>query len=264
MTSFGEATQARRIDAGRYAVELDSGYTPEISQAVHGGYLVATMLRAVLDASPHPDPVATGAHFLRPGVPGSAEVRLETLRSGRTTATTRASVVQDDRVILSAHVTTATLTAGAEPVWSAEPPRMPPVERCAPMDAAHPLGPGSRFLERLDLRFDPATMGWLDGRPLGTPELRAYFRLREGYPPDALLIALAVDAKPPVSVGVGHLRPASTVELTLHLRAVPADGWLTLHARGRRVDDGWFDDEVDVWDSAGRLVAQSRQLVRGH
>jgi hypothetical protein len=24
---------------------------------------------------------------------------------------------------------------------------------------------------------------------------------------------------------------------------------------------GWFDDEAEVWDSAGRLVAQSRQIA---
>ena len=29
-----------------------------------------------------------------------------------------------------------------------------------------------------------------------------------------------------------------------------------------QVHDGWFDEEVEVWDSAGRLVAQSRQLAR--
>ena len=25
--------------------------------------------------------------------------------------------------------------------------------------------------------------------------------------------------------------------------------------------DGWFDEEATVWDSTGRLVAQSRQLA---
>jgi hypothetical protein len=28
------------------------------------------------------------------------------------------------------------------------------------------------------------------------------------------------------------------------------------------VSAGWFDEEAEVWDSAGRLVAQSRQLAR--
>jgi hypothetical protein len=42
-------------------------------------------------------------------------------------------------------------------------------------------------------------------------------------------------------------------------------GWLEVHGSGRLVSDGWFDEEVEIWDSAGRLVAQSRQLARsGH
>jgi hypothetical protein len=28
------------------------------------------------------------------------------------------------------------------------------------------------------------------------------------------------------------------------------------------VSGGWFDEEAEVWDSTGRLVAQSRQLAR--
>jgi acyl-CoA thioesterase len=263
MTGFGESTSARRTGDGRYEVELDPGYTPEVSGVVHGGYLVATMLRAVLDASPYPDPVATSAHFLRPGVPGPAEVRLENLRTGRTVATTRASVVQGGHTILSAQVTTATLDGRTEAVWTSEPPRMPPIEECVSMGPADPLGPGRRFLQRLDLRFDPAAAGWMDGRTDGVPEIRAYFRLREDYPPDAFLIAFAVDAKPPAPMAGGHFAPpVSTVELTLHLRAVPAEGWLTLAARSRLIHDDWFDDEVEVWDSAGRLVALSRQLGR--
>ena len=261
MTSFAEATAVRRTGAGRYAVELAAGYTPEKTGMVHGGYLLATLLRAALDASPHPDPVATSAHFLRPGTPGPAEVRLESLKEGRTVAVTRASLVQGGKTVLSAHVTTADLGEDPATAWASEPPPIPPVEECVRMDPAHAHSPGVRFLQRLDVRMDPATVGWVDGMPNETPEIRAYFRLREGYRPDPFLVAFAVDAKPPVSVSTGRFGPVSTVELTLHLRARPADGWLALHARGRLLGEDWFDEEVEVRDSTGRLVAQSRQLL---
>ncbi len=262
MTGFADASAVRGIGEGRYAAELDLGFTPEISGIVHGGYLLATALRAVLDASPHPDPVATSAHFLRPGAPGPAEIRLEPLRAGRTVSVTRATVVQEGRAILSAQVSTADLGREAGSLWSADPPSMPPVEACVALDPAHPLGPGRRFLSRLDLRLDTGTTGWLDGAPHGVPELRGYFRLPESDRPDACVLALAVDAKPLAPVAVGLLEPASTVELTLHVRGRAAAGWLRLHARTRLIGDDWFDEEVDVWDSAGALVAQSRQLVR--
>jgi Thioesterase-like superfamily len=32
--------------------------------------------------------------------------------------------------------------------------------------------------------------------------------------------------------------------------------------RCRHVSGGWFDEEAEVWDATGRLVAQGRQLAR--
>jgi hypothetical protein len=37
---------------------------------------------------------------------------------------------------------------------------------------------------------------------------------------------------------------------------------LQVAARCRHVSGGWFDEEAEVWDAAGRLVAQSRQIAR--
>jgi len=261
MASWDEATAIRRIDEGRYAVIFDGDYVVG-GESVHGGYLVGTLLRAVLAASPHPVPVASGVHFLRFGRPGPAEVRLEPLKIGRTVARTRATVIQGGRPIVEALVATGTQDGHAEPAWTAEPPKLPPVEDCVPGNPLHLLSPGRRFLERMDMRFDPATAGWIDGQPSGIPEMRAYFRLREGFEPDAGVLALAIDALPPVTYGIGVFEPAPTVELTLYVRAMPSPGWLTLGARGRLVRAGWFDEEVEAWDSAGRLVAQGRQLAR--
>ena len=53
----------------------------------------------------------------------------------------------------------------------------------------------------------------------------------------------------------------STVELTVLVRAVPAPGWLVERQRARLLEDGWLDEECDIWDSRGRLVCQARQLA---
>jgi hypothetical protein len=112
------------------------------------------------------------------------------------------------------------------------------------------------------MRLDPATTGWRHGKPAGIPEMRGYFRLREDRDPDAYLLALAVDGMPPVVFGLGASGWAPTVELTWHMRAVPVPGVLQVAARCRHVSGGWFDEEAEVWDAAGRLVAQSRQIAR--
>lgn len=259
MTKFDEATQAIRVDETTYDVCLDPGYS--IGGPLNGGYLMAVLLRAVVDASPHDHPVTTSAQFLRAPRPGPAQVRLEQIKAGRTAAMTRATLIQDDTSFIETLVTTATL-GDVTPDWTDRPSAvMPPVEQCVVLPAPKPES-NMTLNAQMEMAFDPPTVGWLDGNPTGRPEARAYFRMAEPQDPDPYVLALAVDALPPVVFSAGARGWAPTVDLTWHLRALPAPGWLTLLGSGRMISDGWFDEEVEVWDSAGRLVAQSRQLAR--
>jgi len=52
-----------------------------------------------------------------------------------------------------------------------------------------------------------------------------------------------------------------TVELTVHVRGVPAPGPLRCRFRSHYVGGGLVDEEGQLWDSSGSLVAQSRQLA---
>src|SRR5262245_64403681 len=52
--------------------------------------------------------------------------------------------------------------------------------------------------------------------------MRGYFQLREERRPDAYLLALAVDALPPVIFGIARAGWSPTVELTWHMRGLPA------------------------------------------
>ena len=257
MSGFGEATAVERVGEGRYEIDLDAGYA--IGEALNGGYLMAVLARAAVDASPHAHPISTAADFHRVTKAGPAQVIVDPRKTGRTAASALVTLVQDDRPVVDALITTGTLDAAAEPDYAgAAPTPVPPVDDCT--DFRPPTGGG--FADSVDMRFDRTTMGWLDGQPSGNPEIRAWFRHRDGYEIDACSLALAVDALPPVALNLGAQGWAPTVELTWHMRAVPAPGWLAVHGRGRLVSDGWFDEEVEVWDSAGRLVAQSRQIAR--
>jgi acyl-CoA thioesterase len=260
VTKFDEATQAIRVDDRTYDVCLDDGYS--IGGPLNGGYLLATVLRAVVDSSHHEHPVATSAQFLRAPVPGPAKVMVEPLKSGRMATMTRATLIQDGQPYLETLVTTATLDAEAEPDWSDGPSApMPDLAGCVKLPDPKPESK-MNFNAQMEMLFDPPTIGWLTGAPTGRPEARAYFRMAEPQDPDPYVLALAVDALPPVVFSAGARGWAPTVELTWHLRALPAPGWLTLLGSGRLISDGWFDEEVEVWDSSGRLVAQCRQLAR--
>ncbi|MFG2073603.1 Thioesterase-like superfamily protein [Nonomuraea maritima] len=259
MTKFDEATQAIRVDENTYDVCLDPGYS--IGGPLNGGYLMAVILRAAVDASPFDHPVSTTAQFHRAPVPGPAQVRVEPLKAGRTAAFARVTLVQDGVPQIEGLVTTATLH-DVEPIYADKAAyEMPPVERCVKLPDPKPES-GMTLNAQMELLFDPPTIGWLKGESTGRPESRAYFRMTEPQDPDPYVLALAVDALPPVVFSAGGRGWAPTVDLTWHLRALPAPGRLTLLGSGRLVADGWFDEEVEVRDSTGRLVAQSRQLAR--
>ena len=66
---------------------------------------------------------------------------------------------------------------------------------------------------------------------------------------------------PPVTFGLELPGWAPTLELTCHIRHKPAPGWLKVTHFSRNLSGGMFEEDCEVWDSAGRLVAQSRQLA---
>ena len=72
---------------------------------------------------------------------------------------------------------------------------------------------------------------------------------------------MVVDALPPVTFDLGLPGWAPTLELTAHVRARPAPGWAIVRHATRNISGGQFEEDCEVWDSEGHLVAMSRQLA---
>jgi acyl-CoA thioesterase len=258
--AFDLAT-AVRGGPGSWTATIDPGWT--IVDRPNGGYLLALATRAALGAVDHPHPLAVTGQFLAPPVVGPAELEVVPLRAGRSLSTARVTLAQHGRPLLVALVGAGELDVGGAPEWqrAAGPPALPPVEQCV---RSRPEVPGRiriNILDHLDVRLDPATAGSLAGRPSGRLEMRGWVRFHDGRPPDPLALLQAVDALPPTSFELGIPAWAPTVELTVYLRGLPAPGWLACVARGQLWRDGWFDEDAEVWDAGGRLVAQGRQLA---
>jgi hypothetical protein len=87
-------------------------------------------------------------------------------------------------------------------------------------------------------------------------------RFADGRDPDPLGLVTFADALPPTSWAIGMFGWAPTVQLQVLVRALPAPGWCLVEARANEIAGGWIDEDYRIWDSTGRLVAQSRQLAR--
>lgn len=244
-----------------FTVTIDPGWT--IGSRPNGGYLLALATRAALAVAGQPHPLAVSAHFVAPPLLGPAELEVRPLRSGRWVANTRVTMLQDGQPRLEALVTASRLERDDRPDWAADSqaPDLAPVEECVRGQAELPGGLRVAILEHLDIRLDPSTVGWLKGDPSGSLQMLGWVRFSDNRPPDPLALLQVVDALPPTSFELGITRWAPTVEMSVYVRALPADGWLRCFVRGKLLQGGWFDEEAEVWDEHGRLVAQSRQLA---
>jgi acyl-coenzyme A thioesterase PaaI-like protein len=226
---------------------------------VNGGFMLALCTRALGQVLPFPDPVVVSAFYLRPGSAGQAQVTTEVMRIGKTTAFGQASLWRDDKEVVRATAAFTDLAKAAQrpgPAYTgATPPALPPPQDCFVSPGAVP---GVTLADRLEYRPAKAP-GWVSGQPSGTPVAEFWMRFRDGREPDIASLPLLVDAAAPAVLEVGAL--STTVELTVHVRSRPAPGWLACRAVTRHVADGYHEEDFEIWDSAGTLVAQSRQLA---
>ncbi|MET9044620.1 thioesterase family protein [Streptomyces sp. NPDC004362] len=266
-SEFDRDTAVTLREPGVYGIDLSAGWT--IINAVNGGYLLAVLGRALGDALPHRDPFTVSAHYLTASQPGPAVIRTDVVRTGRTLSTGQASLFQYDdegreveRIrVLASYGDLDSLPDDVR--TSAKPPAIPPPDRCfGPEDGPAPVSGSSAITDRLKLRLDPATLGWALGSPSGKGEMRGWFGLADGRDADPLSLLLAVDALPPTAFELGITGWVPTVELTVHVRCRPAPGPLRVSITTRNLAGGFLEEDAEVWDSADRLVAQSRQLAR--
>jgi acyl-CoA thioesterase len=245
-------------DGPVFGASLPHGWGAE---TVNGGFMLALLTRAMGRIAPFPDPVVVSGFYLRPGSPGPAQIRTELIRSGRTTAFAQASLWRDGKETVRATAAFTDLDKARDPssivFTGGTAPALPPPEEC--VGIAPGATRGISIADRLEYRYTEPP-GWFTGKPTGNPSAEFYMRFRDGREPDIVSLPLLVDAASPAVLEVG-VRRVTTIELTAHLRARPAPGWLSCRTRTRFLADGYHEEDFEAWDSEGTLVAQSRQLA---
>jgi len=229
----------------------------------NGGYLLAIAARAMLADSGHPDPWTVTAHYLSPPTEGPVEVRTSVIKPGRTYSTVSGELHQGgrERVRILAAFGDLAARHGVTRVAAAM-PAIPPPEECRPLFEVTPGGSerSPEVIRRFEVRV-PADTPWGRQPGDGPFEITGWIRFADGSDASVLSLLLMVDAYPPTLVGGMEVGWVPTVELTTHIRARPAPGWLLGTFRTRFLIDGLLEEDGELWDSEGRLVALSRQLA---
>ena len=196
----------------------------DIGGNANGGYLLALAARALAGATGHPDPVTVTGHYLSPGQPGSVRIATQVLKEGKRFATGTATMFSGARTVLAVLGTFGDLSQAEGPeLIDGAPPRLPPPQQCVRIRPARSR-PRSWARSICGCSRDAAfTTGHQSGHPL----MRGWFRLPRDEPIDSLALLCAVDAFPPTAFNARlPVAWTPTVELTAHIRAAPAPGWL--------------------------------------
>ena len=267
-SEFDRGTAVEALGPGEFAAELDGGWV--VGGGLNGGYLLAvigTAIRAQLADLGQPDPITVSAYYLSPTRPGPAVVRVRRVREGGQRSTVAASLVQQQDGAEVERITVLGVYGSldkmpAEVERQVPPPDLPPVEDCVEARfAPEEVRRVAPLLERFGTRLDPAYVGWAVGQPSRSGIIQGWFKLADDRPLDPVALLLVVDALPPVTFDLGLPGWAPTLELTAHVRAKPAPGWVIVRHATRNISGGQFEEDCEVWDATGRLVAQSRQLA---
>lgn len=268
---FDRDTAVESLGNGGYRGVVSPGYS--IGTYPNGGYLLSIAVRALSEEVELPDPFAVSAHYVSPSVNGEPfDVDVETIRTGRSHATLEARCTQSgvDRMRVLATFGDLTRTSGPT-VELGAPPDLPPIEECLGgprrdgkrLNSPMPNGLVAAIRDRWDARIDPRTAPWLvGGEPTGRGEIAGYGRFADGREPDSRSMVLICDAFPPAVFNIARSAWVPTLEFTVLVRARPAPGWLRCRFTTQHLHGGYLEEDGEIWDSEGVLVAQSRQLAR--
>lgn len=226
----------------------------------NGGYLMALLAHAMLQESAKKDTLIVTANYLHRCEIGEAEIVVKNIATSRRFDRWQAVLSQEDKERVRA---LGTFIQGGgdstEKRYDSSPPAVADLEDCVPM----PFLPRFTFFDQVDVRLDPECAGWLQGDLKDRLEQKGWVRFKEPRPYDMISALMIADAfPPPVFVAYGPIAWVPTIELTVNVRNLPTTPWLKCSFRTRYIDNEILEEDGEVWDGNGELVALSRQVAQ--
>ena len=257
MHVFDESLQLEPVGDGRLRGALDTRWW--IYLGPNGGFLASYCLSAMQHVvGTELQPRTLSVHY--PGRVGEGPVEFEVQidKQGRTFTFASGRMYQDGKLMSTflGSFAAATDTGGFD-----DSP-MPDVKM--PEDTEPVFVPDEMIPEfSRNFEYLPAS----DFMPFSVAERAAgaaWMRFKEARPIDALQMPTIADGLfPAIFAKLDGPAPVPTVDLTVHFRAtLPRDyDWILGRFETKRVAEGFFEEDGEMWTRDGTLIAQSRQLA---
>ncbi len=251
-----DLASAPRGDGVRDLVMTDRWNTP--LGRPNGGYILAAMLRGLGEEIGASDPLVAAITYHSAPENGAAEITTRPVRLGRRVQTGDATLVQNDKLVAQLTASFGPRTEGTRVQLGTPPQLDPPDQYADPRDHGMPSG---GIFDRVDYRL-PEPPGFFLGKPSGDPSFELWQRRSDGGLADFPTLAFLCDSfLPPVLELGDDVRNSMTVQLTAHFHRLPATAWVATRLVTRHLHDGFHEEDCELWDEQGNLLAQSRQLA---
>lgn len=264
---FGADALLTPTGEGEWSAQLAERWG--VGRNQNGGVLLATAAGALAEVAGQPHPFAVTAHYLAAAEAGPASVRASLVKPGRTYASAMGQLWQGDRErvrVFGAFGDLAARAADGPSLFPAPAPPIPEPAKCDDLFGLLVAGPAgeralTRSLRNFEIRVDPGG-GWESGEDT-SPRLSGWLRFRDDDTVTPQMLLAAADGFPPTLLGHTDIGWLPTVELTVHVFGVPPAGepWLRAELHTRSVVGGLLDEDGELWDATGALVARFRQLA---
>jgi acyl-CoA thioesterase len=254
---FDESLQLEAGENGRLRGSLDGRWW--IYLGPNGGFLSSFCLKALQHAvGEHVQPRTLSVHFPGRAQEGPVEFEVQIDRKGRTFTFASGRMFQRGKLMSTFLGTFA--PASQSMVFDDSP--MPDVKM--PEDIDEVVLP-DEMIPEFSRNFDyrPAS----DFMPFSGAERAAgiaWIRFKDERPIDPLQVPTIADGLyPAIFAKLPGPAAVPTIDLTVHFRATlprPYD-WLLGRFETKRVAEGFFEEDGEMWARDGTLIAQSRQLA---
>lgn len=256
-SAFALDTAVEQVDDHLWRGEIVPGW--RIGVVPNGGYVLAIAGRALSRALPHSDPLGVSVTYCAAAELGPIDCEIELLRAGGSTTFARVTLRQQGQVKAAVTASYSDLERLKGESWSS-------VVRPEIADW-HDLEPlpehGIEMRQRVNQRYARGRELFSNKGADGSGVFEGWLELADGAAPDALTLLLFADAMaPPVFNVFGVLNWVPTLELSVQVRAKPAPGPVQARFSSRFMTRGLIEEDGELWDSRGELVALSRQLSK--
>lgn len=230
----------------------------------NGGYLISILAKAMLQSNEmQATPIIT-ANFLNRCEPGAVKVLIEKMSTSRQFDRLQAELHQNGKEKIRAFGTFAKRNSDCiSERYEVSAPRITELGKCLSV----PEIPNYTLFSQLDIRLDPVCTGWMSGKLSDSSEIKGWIKFKTERPFDVLSILLFADSFPPAILSSqGMVAWVPTIEFSVNVRNLPTTKWLKCIFRTRFITCGLLEEDGEIWDQSGKLVAISRQIAqyRGH